>query len=267
MAELRATIAVLVLTACASGSRMDAGPAKAHSQRRGPGCRDCRRCSDAAADAAPPVVAAPGLAGVWGSAVDDIWAVGEAGTILHYDGKQWTASESPTTVSLHAVSGSAPDDVWAVGESIVLHWDGKRWSDALNDPDLQETLLSVWADGPDSVFMAGFTTDTNRGLLRHEKAGQWGWLEVSPGAMWEVWGSGPTDVWLGGTGDKGLGFLARGDGTNFEPTTYGGGSVRGIWGASSDDVWAVPYDGEFQHWDGSGWTAFPVPSVPQRSSP
>lgn len=254
MGKLRLAIAALMLTACSSESRMDAGSSKPHT--RGDAGQDA-----ASADAAAGAASGHGLSGIWGSDVDDIWAVGEAGTILHYDGEQWTASDSATTISLHAVSGTARDDVWAVGESIVLHWDGKRWSDVLNEPNLQEILLSVWAAGPDSVFMVGLTTDTNRGLLRHGKGTEWGWIELGRGAMWEVWGSSPTDVWLGGSNDSGLGFLARGDGENFEATEYKGGSVRGIWGASSDDVWAVPYDDKFQHWNGSSWSAFNVPDL------
>jgi hypothetical protein len=127
------------------------------------------------------------------------------------------------------------------------------------DPHLEEQLLSVWSGGRDSVFMVGFTTDTNRGLLRRWNGTAWSWAEVGPGAMWEIWGSSSSDVWFGGTGDMAQGFIARGDGMNFEPVEYSGGSLRGIWGTSSEDVWAVPYDGDFQHWDGSSWTEFPLP--------
>ena len=253
---LKATIAVLVLTACTSGSRMDASSAKAHS--RTDAGRDAGT-ADAASDGSSPEP--PGLAGIWGSAADDIWAVGEAGTILHYDGKRWTASDSPTTAPLHAVSGSAADDLWAVGDSVVLHWAGKRWADSLKDPDLHEELLSVWAGERHSAFMVGFTTDTNRGLVRRWDGAAWDWTELGRGAMWEVWGSGPTDLWIGGTSEMGQGFLDRGDGMTFDATAYNGESVRGIWGASSDDVWVVPYNGKFQHWDGSRWTTFALPSA------
>ncbi|HMA96459.1 MAG TPA: hypothetical protein VKP30_27425, partial [Polyangiaceae bacterium] len=30
------------------------------------------------------------LNAAWGSSADDVWAVGEVGTILHFDGTQWS---------------------------------------------------------------------------------------------------------------------------------------------------------------------------------
>ena len=54
------------------------------------------------------------LAGVWGSAPNDVWAVGACGTILHWDGNAWSRSPSPTTNSLFAVWG-INGQLWAVG--------------------------------------------------------------------------------------------------------------------------------------------------------
>lgn len=77
----------------------------------------------------------PALRGVWGSAPDDVWAVGPHGavyvrtgnapgpaTLAHWDGHGWSASGSCPTKDLSAVWGSGPDDVWAVGAGgLVLH--------------------------------------------------------------------------------------------------------------------------------------------------
>jgi hypothetical protein len=37
------------------------------------------------------------LLAVWGSASDDVFAVGEGGLILHYDGASWSAMASGVT--------------------------------------------------------------------------------------------------------------------------------------------------------------------------
>jgi hypothetical protein len=66
---------------------------------------------------------------VWGTENNDIWAVGDAGTILHWDGYQWSQVESKTTNYLLGVWGSSSNDVWAVGVGgTVLHWDGTAWN-------------------------------------------------------------------------------------------------------------------------------------------
>lgn len=73
-----------------------------------------------------PVVA--DLRGVFGFGPDDVWAVGEASTVLHWDGAVWTKLATPFDDAsdrpmLHAVWGSSPSDVWIVGDGTVLHFD------------------------------------------------------------------------------------------------------------------------------------------------
>ena len=45
------------------------------------------------------------LYGLWGSAKSKVWAVGEKGTILRFDGKAWSRVSSGTTLDLNAVAG------------------------------------------------------------------------------------------------------------------------------------------------------------------
>jgi hypothetical protein len=42
---------------------------------------------------------------------DDVWAVADGGTILHFDGTQWSAATSTTSQTLRAVWAIAADDV------------------------------------------------------------------------------------------------------------------------------------------------------------
>jgi hypothetical protein len=65
------------------------------------------------------------LYGVWGSSPSDLFAVGEHGTILHYDGRGWSAMHSGTADYLLGVWGSGPGDVFAVGSfGTILHHRG-----------------------------------------------------------------------------------------------------------------------------------------------
>ena len=69
---------------------------------------------------------------VWGSADDDAWVVGERGTLLHFDGADWSDEDPGTDVRLFTVHGCATDDVWAVGgfgNGIIVHFDGAEWLD------------------------------------------------------------------------------------------------------------------------------------------
>ena len=74
------------------------------------------------------------LKDVWGTASHAVYAVGQTGAILQYDGVTWSQMQSTTTHHLNGVWGASADDVYAVGEtlggstgSIVLHFDGNIW--------------------------------------------------------------------------------------------------------------------------------------------
>ncbi len=56
---------------------------------------------------------------------DDGWVVGEAGTIIRWDGNDWSTVTSPTTEKLKSVFMVSDTDGWAVGEGgTTIHWDG-----------------------------------------------------------------------------------------------------------------------------------------------
>jgi len=72
---------------------------------------------------------AGGLHSVWGSSGSDVFAVGDSGRILHYNGSTWSAMTSWTTNILHSVWGSSGSEVFAVGDSgRILHYNGSTWS-------------------------------------------------------------------------------------------------------------------------------------------
>jgi len=89
------------------------------------------------------------LRGVWGTSATDVFAVGDKGTIIHYDGTKWSLMDSGLTdsdyvdyVELNDVFGFSSNDVYVVGENfdpLILHYDGLFWSSlpwALNAPNV-----------------------------------------------------------------------------------------------------------------------------------
>jgi hypothetical protein len=92
------------------------------------------------------------LHAIWGAAGDDIWAVGDGGTILRWNGATWvkvTDDGSPAPGDLHDVWGETagskygPESVWVVGDAgVVRRFDGTAWSIA--DADARYALRGVW---------------------------------------------------------------------------------------------------------------------------
>ncbi len=66
------------------------------------------------------VLASPvALNAVWAAGPTDVWIVGDAGTILHWDGTRFTREDSNVTASLSAVWGAA-GVVWVAGSEATL---------------------------------------------------------------------------------------------------------------------------------------------------
>jgi hypothetical protein len=70
------------------------------------------------------------LHAAWGTSSSDMYAVGDGGTILHFDGGSWTKMASGTTHNLSFVWGTSDQNIWACGyddgtaTSVLLHYDG-----------------------------------------------------------------------------------------------------------------------------------------------
>ena len=67
---------------------------------------------------------------VWGASSDELFVVGEAGTIWHRRASDWSLDSEPpiATGTLFTVHGCSPSDVYAVGGFDVLHFNGESWS-------------------------------------------------------------------------------------------------------------------------------------------
>jgi hypothetical protein len=58
------------------------------------------------------------LRGIWGSASDNVWAVGTGGLLLHRDASGWTTVNSNTKSDLYAVWGTDATHVWIGGANV-----------------------------------------------------------------------------------------------------------------------------------------------------
>ncbi|MDB4945691.1 MAG: Type fimbrial biosis protein PilY1 [Labilithrix sp.] len=100
-----------------------------------------------------------------------------------------------------------------------------------------DALRAVWGDGKGVVW----AVSAAGGILRWDGAA-WTLHATVPGALGAVWGSAPTDVWIGG--DKGL---YHGTGTSSAALVFAAASAPGLaalpitalWGTSATDVWAA----------------------------
>ena len=100
------------------------------------------------------------LRAIWGSSADDVWAVGDHGTIRHIyqNDLRWQVVDSPTTENLRGIWGTGPKDIWIVGDAgTILHWDGFELQPATTQlPKGREpNLYGIWGSGPNDIWVVG----------------------------------------------------------------------------------------------------------------
>jgi hypothetical protein len=116
------------------------------------------------------------------------WGVGEDGTILSWDGRDWRQASPLVGTILRGVSGTREDDIHCVGDrGVILHWNGHRWT-RLDSPTNQD--LAAIHFGPTGI---GWTVGANGTALRYENSKWVGISTRSSSNLKSVW-SGPGDT-------------------------------------------------------------------------
>lgn len=186
---------------------------------------------------------------IWIIAMNDIWAVGNGTTLMHFDGDSWTVKPAPVgaTGNLNGVWASARDNVWAVGDlGLILHYDGTSWSTVTSPTTLR--LWAIWGVSASDIWAVGdSSTTTSQGAALHYDGTRW--LAVTSGSLGtgqlnSVWAASSSFVYVCGVG----GLLARYDGTTWftinASTTV---NLHAIWGTpggmNASTVFAVGDNG------------------------
>lgn len=148
------------------------------------------------------------LYGLSGSHRRDVWAVGDRGTVLHWDGDRWSRVEATTQANLRGAWGDGKDGVWIVGE--------------------KGTLLHCQMSPPPSQCVSISTGTLN------DLTSVWGSAECPSSGCQE------RQVWAVGALDTVLNCSLRG----CLPSKGWMGSGRprdfnGVWGKSNGDVWLI----------------------------
>ena len=96
------------------------------------------------------------LGATWGSDANNVWAVGDSGTILKWNGTAWAAQVSGTTRYLTGIWGSDANNVWAVSRTgTILKWNGTAW--AAQESGTEQDLSGVWGSDANNVWAVGVT--------------------------------------------------------------------------------------------------------------
>lgn len=100
-------------------------------------------------------VDAKALFKVFAVAADDVWAVGDVGLVLHYDGSAWSQVAIDTPADMISLWGIGQDQLLAVGgrsNGVLARYDGAAWTvSTLESPGLN----GVWMDAAGETHAVG----------------------------------------------------------------------------------------------------------------
>ena len=212
------------------------------------------------------------IAGIWGASANNVFAVGDGGTILHYDGSAWSAMTSGTTHYLGGIWGASANDVFAVGSyGTILRYNGAAWSAMTSGT--ANNLMGIWGTSSNDVFAVGLS-----GTILHYDGVSWSLMDPGPdvtagsSTILGVWGSSSNSVFalaywwevVDGLSPTYHYLILHYDGSAWTTVDSGLNNIlSGIWGASSSDIYAVGGGGS-RHFDGSVWhRTFPVSREPK----
>ena len=184
----------------------------------------------------------------------EIYAVGEAGSVIRYDGASWSLLAFPWEETLQGIWGTSPSSLFAVGaapgpynDGGIYRFDGSAWS--LTEIGSYE-LYSVWGAADNEVFAGG-----DGGKIVFYDG--YGWTDRSPGmgityTYRGIWGTSASDVFaVAGP------YIVHWDGSDWSLMTNvgsGAGDLRSVWGSAGNDVFAVGRGAKVFHYDGSQWS-------------
>jgi hypothetical protein len=167
------------------------------------------------------------LRGVWGSAANNVFAVGDSGVVLRYNGTAWTRMTTGTTAQLNDVWGSGASDVYAAtATGRLLRFNGTAWS-FVAGVQAPGALRSVWGSASNNVYAVG-----DGGIMYRYNGSSWQRVRLpTRQVLYAVWGTGASNVYAAGGG----GALYRYNGTAWTPekAQNGASHIQGFWGTSS----------------------------------
>ena len=189
------------------------------------------------------------LLGIHGVAGSDIWVVGAGGTVLRRDNAGWNILDAGTDVDLHGVFAIAPNEVYLVGDQgTIIRFDGQSF-----DPDLSNTtadLRCVFATPGGVAFAAG-----DGGQILKRSGGQWVSTPVGAGTetIHALWGTSTDFMIAVGTQGQIL-TLANNAWTAQTSNDIKQRDLYGVWGVSDQEAYIVGDGGVLIKYDGAKWT-------------
>lgn len=176
----------------------------------------------------------------------EVFAVGLAGTIVHYNGDETVEMQSGVTSHLNAIWGAAANNIFAAGAGgVILHFDGTTWSPM--DSGTTDNLKTIWGNSGNDIWIG---SDLTLSYVLHYDGTGWTRIPLdTPRRVYGLWGTSESDVYAACNAS-----LLHWDGEGWSVVlTNTDVNFTGIWGSSTTDIYAITTNNRVYHFNGSEW--------------
>jgi len=194
----------------------------------------------------------------WGSSESNVFAVGDNGTILHFDGEYWSAMDSNVPydkcctncdpAKLTSVWGVSANSVYAIGQcGTVMHYNGNTWS-RMTAGEFPYDPQGIWGTSDSNIYIVDRLGD-----IFHYDGTVWRKQESIPefSRLYDIFGFSENSIFAVGDGD---GWILHYDGQSWKKIWFGfTEELKGIWGSSENNLYAISFN-KIYHYDGNLWS-------------
>jgi hypothetical protein len=200
---------------------------------------------------------------IWGSASNDVWAVGSE--FLHNTGAGWAYEDTPLA-TLRTVWGTAANNVYAGGDGgDIYQYNGTFWSQLSKATTglANQTVTAIWGTSASNIYFGTSDGGTTGGLgVRRFDGTSWSTVSAGINSVRSIWGSSASDIYVGGE----TGLLRHWNGTSWSTVTAAfstgaNDAIFGIWGTASNNVFVTETTGGLWHYNGSSWVKLSNTSI------
>ena len=216
---------------------------------------------------ATPPISTKTLNAIWGTSPSDVYAVGDTGTILHYNGTDWSAEPSNTTGQLLSIWGSSPANIYVVGneetgvnratllrkKTIGTIWEFEEAVDYITQAPFDYNLTTVWGLSASKVYVSDVFGDPyvfdGTGWIKFEPVPPVGTYPLTG-----IWAVNSTTLFVTDQNSNGVRRYGK-DGINdwTYDSTECTGNLNEIWGISINDIYVAGSGGYIGHFNGAQW--------------
>lgn len=178
----------------------------------------------------------PQLFGVHVVDATHTWAVGEAGTILRFNGTSWTATTVGTNDLYGVWSSTAANDAWAVGDQgTILHFDPSTMMWTTVASGTTQPLGAIAGYSSSDLWAVG-----GGGTVLHYTNSTWTPVSIGTTAgLGAIDYVGPSEIWVAGFQSDGTSTVLLYDGGTWWPASLGTFGLSALSGSSSSGMWGV----------------------------